>query len=339
MRDRDIDAAVRKNAAYHIQQADPPVNDWDDVLDFCIDAMEQAKFKVPKHSGRQAKSAANLWRPQLHCTGVTIAGLRETFYLSSCTLPKNASTQVTMILDAIQQASKDLKTRGRTLPKILRLVSDNASAETKNQHVMKVMAWLVYTNCFSCVEMSQFRPGHTHNDQDRAFSRLGTAIQRFSQNGTLEIIEDFQSLITDKVKSPLPLHQHVNIIKGAWEWTDWTKRLDINVEGHTSTQAKKQRNEAAVHNFRFVKRKDLEGAYQWREIPTIPTEIIDTAWPELVPDDNDIILCTKQYVQSLQLSQPPLVFAPSSEMQKLQASEVQPACLVPLGERLSLIHI
>ena len=51
MRDRDIDAAVRKNAAYHIQQADPPVNDWDDVLDFSIEAMEQAKFKVPKHSG------------------------------------------------------------------------------------------------------------------------------------------------------------------------------------------------------------------------------------------------------------------------------------------------
>ena len=49
---------------------------------------------MPKLGGRVAKAAAALWRPQLHCTGMIIDGVRELWFLSSCTLAKNASTEV-----------------------------------------------------------------------------------------------------------------------------------------------------------------------------------------------------------------------------------------------------
>ena len=75
----------------------PPASIEEDIGNACIDAIEQSKLKMPKLGGRVAKAAAALWRPQLHCTGMIIDGVRELWFLSSCTLAKNASTEVSYI--------------------------------------------------------------------------------------------------------------------------------------------------------------------------------------------------------------------------------------------------
>ncbi len=62
----------------------PPVDPNHDIFNVSIDAMEQAKFKLPQEgpSGK-SKAAAAMWRPQLHVTGTWMSGISELWYLSS----------------------------------------------------------------------------------------------------------------------------------------------------------------------------------------------------------------------------------------------------------------
>ena len=79
MRDRDVCEAIWAIAANRINEPAAPLDASEDILDIRIDAMDQAKFKLPKHEANKGKTAQSMWRPQLHVTGVTIAGLREYF--------------------------------------------------------------------------------------------------------------------------------------------------------------------------------------------------------------------------------------------------------------------
>jgi hypothetical protein len=46
--DRVVGDRISKLAAVNIMAPEPPVNDANDILDQTIDAMEQAKFKLPR---------------------------------------------------------------------------------------------------------------------------------------------------------------------------------------------------------------------------------------------------------------------------------------------------
>ena len=141
--------------------------------------MDQAKFKLPRYpEGTRSKTAQAMWRPQLHVTGAIAAGLREFWFLSSCTVPGDASAQITYINEICGQAELDLAQRGRVMPAILRIGSDNTCSETKNQIMMKYLAFMVWKGMFKCGEMCQLRCGHTHNGQDRRFSVCATCLVR-----------------------------------------------------------------------------------------------------------------------------------------------------------------
>ena len=188
-------------------------------------------------------------------------GCENIFYLSSCLVPKNASTQITYIADVVQKTVDDLKIRERVLPRILRVASDNATAETKNQVVLKFLSWLVFLNVFCAAELAQLRAGHTHNSQYREFSRLATLIARFVH--PLEDINDVKNLISEKLKVAHGfLHHHKAVLlTGAYDWASWLSTLDCNVQGHTATHQNKVTGKTEVHSFRLVKRKDFEGIF------------------------------------------------------------------------------
>ena len=201
MKDRTVDARIAATAEKNAKSTSSPIRQSDDILNFTIDAMEQAKFKVPRHDGLNSKTNSGFWRPQLHVTGSVVDGVKEFWFLSDCTLPKNANTQITMVSTILQRSFEVLQGRRKNFPAVLRCVSDNATGETKNQIMCKFLAWLVFKRKVKSAELAQFRVGHTHNRQDQRFAVCGTAIVKPSTHmeDPLETIDDFATVIEQKV--------------------------------------------------------------------------------------------------------------------------------------------
>ena len=109
LRDRYVDQQIRNIARDNLLAEFPPLDENADLLDFLIDWMEQAKYKNPWHPGLKSKAGSQIWRPQLHVCGLTVSGIREIYSLPSCSLPKNASTQCTIVLAAIEQVWNNLQ--------------------------------------------------------------------------------------------------------------------------------------------------------------------------------------------------------------------------------------
>ena len=68
--------------------------------------------------------------------------------------------------------------------------------------------------------------------------------------------------------------------------------------------------------------------------PTVPS-ITDfaTAWPDIPPEPEDIVLFNKAYMASAGLSQLPVVFCPARFLRDLDPAELRPAASAQLGER------
>ena len=126
-------------------------------------------------------------------TGAVVDGCKEFWFLSDCTLPKNANTQITMMSIIFHRTASRLTEMGRSFPTIVRCVSDNASGETKNQAVAKFFAWLVWRRKMKVGEMAQQRVGHTHNRQDARFGTAATVTAKPATiaSNPLENIDDF----------------------------------------------------------------------------------------------------------------------------------------------------
>ena len=211
-----------------------------DLLNTTIDAVEQAKFKIPRLEKREmSKDAAGKWRPQLHITGMVMDGVQELWYISNCTLPKNANTQITYLADSFDAVEDVCCCIGRSMPRMYRVFSDNATGETKNQTVFKFLAWLAHTKTFDCTEAAMQRVGHSHNRQDQRFSVACTTLSH-SQNLPMENEMDFAEAFVKEVK-PMPgMRDHkVTVLKAAWDWRAFFEPLEVSIHGHTSTAQKK----------------------------------------------------------------------------------------------------
>ena len=132
---------------------------------------------------------------------------------------------------------------------------------------------------------------------------------------------------------PIPKQRHhkVSILGDAWNWTKWFADLPLDMHGHTGTAAKKAENQTEAHVFRFLRRDDVD-MLVFQEVPSDLPPMV-SAWGELPPDPSDVILLTKKYIGSVELSQPPMVFCPSQYLQALRLENLAPAPLAVLSER------
>lgn len=103
MKDRKIDGFAEQAAKESLQDTDGLIPPHRQILNWTVDWMDQAKFRVPRNTS-MAKVLNSCWRPQLACAGVTIDGLRNgnLLFLAEQDLPKNAETQISVMCRALQ---------------------------------------------------------------------------------------------------------------------------------------------------------------------------------------------------------------------------------------------
>eukprot|EP00959_Pyramimonas_sp_CCMP1952_P358691 7510608-Pyramimonas_sp.AAC.1 len=135
---------------------------------------------------------AALWRPQQHMVGSIVDGIADYYWLVPPDIVKNANLSATIVADLLQHAAGVLESRRVPMPTHLRVHSDNAGGEIKNQTFMKFLAFLSHKEHFDCTEMTQFQPGHSHGRIDQNFSVVGTALNK---SQALETPSDFKARI------------------------------------------------------------------------------------------------------------------------------------------------
>ena len=68
----------------------------DSLLSISIDAMDAAKFRVPRNISASKEFQA-LWRPELTLVGAIIEGLSEHYFIADQDLPKTADMHVAIV--------------------------------------------------------------------------------------------------------------------------------------------------------------------------------------------------------------------------------------------------
>ena len=129
--------------------------------------MDVAKYRLPRNvSAIRAKELEGSWRPELHATCTLVEGLEEVYWISDQDLRKDASSSITLVLAALQRACRKVT----AFPRRLRVHSDNAASEAKNQAMLKMGSVLISLGVLDEFALSQFRVGHSHSKIDARFS-------------------------------------------------------------------------------------------------------------------------------------------------------------------------
>ena len=166
-RDREVDQRLCVKAAICFGAARGICSQEDSLLSITIDGMDAAKFRCPRNISA-AKEFQSLWRPEMTLIGAILEGVQETYYLAEPDISKSADLHCSIIGNQLEIARAAFEARGKPFPRHLRLHTDNAAAEGKNQTV----AYLVHRGLFDSVVLTQFRVGHTHAKIDQRFSEV-----------------------------------------------------------------------------------------------------------------------------------------------------------------------
>ena len=153
MEDRRVDCQLNLRA---LQTKDLLSEERSGLLSMCIDAMDAAKFRCPRNISASKEFQA-LWRPELHLVGCLSIGLIEEYFLSDPDMPKNSSYICHLVAHALDECARHLAQAGKAMPAHFRLHSDNATGEAKNQTLMRFASYLVATEKFETVSLTQFR--------------------------------------------------------------------------------------------------------------------------------------------------------------------------------------
>ena len=95
------------------------------------DAMDQAKFRMPRIRCRRSKLSERLYRPAQHILASWVHGFQLTFFVSQEDHPKNSETSV----EATSRVLNDVyREAGCQLPLTLHVQHDGTPREAKNQY-------------------------------------------------------------------------------------------------------------------------------------------------------------------------------------------------------------
>ena len=156
MKDRHFDAALNLRSQISVGSVSGTVSDAETMLSIHMDAMDAAKFKLPRNLCA-SKEFQNLWRPELVFVCALVEGVCEHYVLVDMDTAKNADLQCTILGMVLEETMATLQARGKPMPRHLRVHTDNAAGEGKNQTMFYLAAWLAGRELFDSVTLSQFR--------------------------------------------------------------------------------------------------------------------------------------------------------------------------------------
>ena len=137
LEDRKADAVICERARDHPEK----------LLNLSIDSMDVSKWKCPRNLSA-TKDFQGLWRPECTFTVILVEGISEEFFIMDMDVIKNSNLMITLLARAIHKALKHYDEKGWQRPASLRVHSDNAASETKNQLVFRWCAAMLHQNMF-----------------------------------------------------------------------------------------------------------------------------------------------------------------------------------------------
>lgn len=201
-----------------------------------------------------------------------------------------------------QVVAERLADRGVDMPLHFRCVSDNATSDSKNNTFLKLLGILTARGRVNSAVFCQGRVGHTHNRQDASFSHVATVL---SKAQTLQDPQAFKERIEFNL-----MDYHVELLQAAMDFQAWLFPVGTRITGFNQTKEATKQNLEACHSYKLVRRECLPE--KWRSLVVTAPFL-----SHLEAHPRDVILFSKQYMASSQLSQKPMLYMPWELVSKL----------------------
>ena len=183
-----------------------------------------------------------------------------------------------------------------------RCVSDNATAETKNNCFLKLLGVMVGRGNVTSAVLCQGRVGHTHNRQDASFSHVATVL---SKAKVLQDPDEFKERIHQNL-----MDYHVETVHAVMDFQTWLMAVGTRITDLNQTKEATKKNLEACHSYKLVRRESLPPNFQAAiQVPDFLKGVEQNS--------RDVILLSKLYMASKNLSQAPIVFLPWAWLCKL----------------------
>ena len=169
------------------------------TLTIIIDAMDQAKFCVPRHLPA-AKSLKDALRPRLHVVGVIAHGFFKAGFLVDPSIQKDSNLFIEIIVRTLDGVMTHCRDKKIDMPTRLVVVSDNAG-DNKNKFTMTLSAVLAAIQLFKLTFNIYLRTGHSHEDIDAMF---GCWARCLLLQATLETPDEFRAALATQFPDTRP---------------------------------------------------------------------------------------------------------------------------------------
>lgn len=181
-----------------------------------IDGMDRAKWSVPRSAVLAAKSLNGLQRPNLDCTGIIVHGHMVCTAFGYPGVIKGANWTcelLTFVFDKLVQSGIDLRHYE------INLQSDNATKESKNNSVARMLSFYVSRGLIRCARMHYCVSGHSHEDIDQYFSLLGSYLQTQSElHDPEQFAEPLRRYLSNTSVRPLETMREVVQVDQVRDW-------------------------------------------------------------------------------------------------------------------------
>ena len=181
-----------------------------------LDGMDRSKWAVPRSAVLAAKSLNGLVRPNLDCTGIIVHGHMVATAFGYPGVIKGANWTcdlLTWVFDRLTQSGLDLRDYE------VNIQSDNATKESKNNGVARLLSVCVGRRLLRCARMHYCVSGHSHEDIDQYFSLLGSYLQTQSElHDPEQFAESMRKYLANSSVRPLEAMREVIQVDQCREW-------------------------------------------------------------------------------------------------------------------------
>ena len=218
-----------------------------------MDAMDQRKTRVPYFTN-PPKSVANEYTLKTKLFGATVHGHGTYFYWCTSQLSHDSN----LTIEVLRRTLLKYESEKGKLPPTLYLQLDNGP-DQKSKQFLTFLAYLVQMKVFDTIKVSYLIVGHTHEDIDQKFSRIGRYIRRtlctiWSIPSFVEAIN--HSFTKKEGASPKCVEQI--------QWCHNTSSLTNFSDKHLARFALPEKSGDNVHYFLFKRNKKGSAVMQYK---------------------------------------------------------------------------